>query len=146
MWEPLASETRSVAFVIADDTGRALVEPTAARVELCEEPSVELDRATELTSSQRDFLARHRIAVQGAQLRYHEMRIAIGEAVAVFGSGAREPDPDAPPTSDYRSEQPTRLRLTSSAKHPLLISNDPLTTTMSSTRGGGGWRGPEGAR
>ena len=128
LWEPLASETRAVSFVIADQTGRALIEPTAARVELRPEPSVELDRAAELTASQREFLARHQIAAQGAQLRYHETRIAIGEAIAVFGSGSREPDPDAPPADDYRGEPLTRLRLTSSAKHPLLISNAPLTT------------------
>jgi hypothetical protein len=128
IWEPLANETRAVAFLIADDTGRALVEPTAARVELCREPSIELDSAIELTSGQREFLARHQVTAQGVRLRYTETRIAIGEAIAVFGSGAREPDPDARPPEDYRGEQPTRLLLTSSARHPLLISNDPLTT------------------
>jgi hypothetical protein len=127
-WTTVASETRAVAFVIEDETGRALVEPTAAKVELRFEPSVELGDGPGLTADQRAYLARHHVTAQGAKLRYSEALISIGEAIAVFGSGAREPDPDASPADDYRGERPTRLRLTSSSRHPLLISNDPLTT------------------
>jgi hypothetical protein len=120
-WLVLASETRSIAFVIQDETGRALIEPTAARVELDASASAPLDGAS-LTLRQREFLAQHQILEPGDSLRYREVAIAVGEAIAVFGSGTREPDPEAIP-ADYRGEPPTRLRLTSSAKHPLFISN-----------------------
>jgi len=128
LWQPLATETRAVAFVLEDETGRALVEPTAAKVELRLQPRAELG-AAELTPGQRAFLTRHHLDAPGSRLRYTEAVIAIGQVLAVFGSGAREPDPAAPPSDDYRGERPTRLRLTSSARHPLLISDDPLTTS-----------------
>ena len=51
-----------------------------------------------------------------------------GYEAVVLGSGVREPDPNAPPEAAYRGAPPTRLRLTSSAKFPLVISDDPSTT------------------
>jgi len=122
-WLLVASETRSAAFVIQDESGRALIEPTAAKVELSGAEPVELDLAA-LTARQREFLAQHQVIEPGVRLRYSEAIIAVGEAIAVVGSGMREPDPDAAPTDDYRGDPPTRLRLTSSAKRPLFISND----------------------
>jgi len=123
-WVVIASETRFVSFLIQDETGRALIEPTAAKVELSgAEVPVELGPA-ELTPRHREFLARHQVAEPSARLRCSEAVIAIGEAIAVVGSGIREPDPDAAPVDHYRGDPPTRLRLTSSPKHPLFISND----------------------
>jgi len=120
-WTVVASETRSIAFVIQDETGRALIEPTAAKVELDAPVSAPIDGAA-LTARQRELLAQHHVGEAGEPLRYREVTIAVGEAIAVFGSGTREPDPQAVP-ADYRGEPATRLRLTSSAKHPLFISN-----------------------
>jgi hypothetical protein len=120
-WLVVASETRSIAFVIQDETGRALIEPTAAKVELDAPVSAPLDGAA-LTPRQRELLAQAHVVETSAPLRFREVAIAVGEAIAVFGSGTREPDPDASPATD-RGEPPTRLRLTSSAKHPLFISN-----------------------
>ena len=61
-------------------------------------------------------------------LRYREAMIEVGETVAVLGSGVREPDPNAPPEAAYRGAPPTPLRLTSSPRFPLIISDDPSTT------------------
>ena len=122
-WLPAASETRSVAFMIQDESGRALIEPAEAKVELSGAEPVDIDLAA-LPPRQAEFLARHALATPGARLRYYEVIIAIGEAVAVVGSGTPEPDPDAAPANHYRGDPPSRLRLTSSANHPLFISND----------------------
>jgi hypothetical protein len=40
----------------------------------------------------------------------------------------QEPDPNAAPEAAYRGAPPTRLRLTSSPRFPLIISDDPATT------------------
>jgi hypothetical protein len=40
----------------------------------------------------------------------------------------REPDPDAPPDARYRGDAPTQLRMTSSRKQPMMISDSPLAT------------------
>src|SRR5690242_17954653 len=79
------------------------------------------------------FLARHGMASSKAnkKLRYSEAIIGVDEVVAVLGAGVREPDPDAKPDGGYRGELPTRLRLTSSAAHPLVISDSSKTTTAS---------------
>lgn len=52
----------------------------------------------------------------------------LGEVVAVLGSGVHEGDPTGMPPGGYRSAPPTRLRLTSSPRFPLVISDDPSTT------------------
>jgi hypothetical protein len=131
-WSIIASETGATAFVIQDETGRAVVEPAAAKFDLQFAPSVGFAGAAELTSSQREFLARHRIDDrldwlldgQSPFLRYREATIAIGEAITVVGSGTREPDPDAAPVDHYRGDPPTRLRFAASARHPLVVRND----------------------
>jgi len=131
-WSILASETGATAFVIHDETGRAVVEPAAAKFDLGFEPSVAFGGVAELTPSQRDFFARHRIADQlagpldgrSAFLRYTEAAIAVGEAVTVVGAGTREADPDAAAPDHYRGDPPTRLRFSASARRPLVIRND----------------------
>ena len=78
------------------------------------------------------FLARHGHAGKrwmfNKNLRYIEAVIEVGETVSVLGSGVREGDPMALPPEGYRSAPPTRLRLTSSPRFPLVISDDPSTT------------------
>jgi hypothetical protein len=127
-WHRVASELRAVAFLVTDGTGRALVDPTAARV------SLELDEETESgtfddpTPSESAFLARHR--VEGAtwigsnkRLRYREFVIAAGDVVAVAGVGTRELDPDAGTSGEGYRDVPMRLALRSTADEPLLISD-----------------------
>jgi len=131
--EMLFRESKGVPFMIEDDTGRALVDPSDSQITL------EFDRATAsgyfdpATPVEQALLERYGIASKGwvfnKVLDYSESVIEIGETVAVLGSGIREPDPDAEPNAAYRGEAPTRLRLTSSARYPLVISDHDITTT-----------------
>jgi hypothetical protein len=131
-WETVARETAGVPFVLEDSTGRAVVDATGATVTLDfdslgtsrvgDEPT---DEPTDLETA---FLKRHlttgkRWWLSKCELRYREAVIEIGETVAVVGEGTREPDPDAAPTGGFRDPPPTRLRLTSSRKHPLIITD-----------------------
>jgi hypothetical protein len=59
---------------------------------------------------------------------YREAIIGVGEEIAILGSGVHEPDPAALPDAAYRGTQPTRLRMSSSPKHPMIISDHPSTT------------------
>ena len=81
---------------------------------------------------QEAFLQRHGKSSKGwvfnKGLRYREAMIEVNETVAVLGQGIREPDTAMAPSGDYRSGPPTLLRLTSSPKFPLVISDDTSTT------------------
>jgi hypothetical protein len=61
-------------------------------------------------------------------LRYREAIIEVGETIAVVGSGVREPDRDAMPEGAYRDAQRTCLRMTSSRKQPMIISDGKKAT------------------
>jgi hypothetical protein len=128
-WKMIIRETRGVPFMLEDDGGRALVDATAARIAIDFDGKSQSGTFDDPTPAEHAFLARHSQRGQGwvfnRTLRYREAVIADGETIAVLGAGTREPDPDAPPTEAYRGEAPTRLRLTSSRKHPLVISDDP---------------------
>lgn len=126
---------RGVPFVLEDSTGRAIVDPTGAEtVVVCDSTTTSgvLNPPDErLSTYLATFGQRPTGFMFNRALRYEESIIEIGELVSVLGAGIREPDPEAPPTSAYRGGQPTRLRLTSSARYPLLISDDPSTTSPS---------------
>jgi hypothetical protein len=114
--------------VLTDGTGRAIIDPTGAEIALdfdSRSSSGTFDNANEAEEA---FLARHHQKSQGwvfnKGLRYREAVIHIGETIAVLGEGVREPDPDGSPTSEYRGAAPTRLRLTSTPRFPLVISDN----------------------
>ncbi len=131
-WRTIASETRGVPFVLEDGTGRAIVDPNGAQVALDFDGNSKSGTFNSADPVQEQFLARHGQKSQGwvfnKTLRYREAMIEIGETIAVLGSGTREPDPNAAPEAAYRGAPATRLRLTSSARFPLIISDDPATT------------------
>jgi hypothetical protein len=139
-WRTIITETDGVRFFLEDASGRALVDPTMAKTSIVVDSQSSSGTLDDPTQVELAFLQRHgkdptSFFGFNRALRYAEAVIMEGELVAIFGSGVREPDPDAPPSnafpgpSDaYRGDQPTRLRLTSSAKHPLLISDAPETT------------------
>lgn len=54
-----------------------------------------------------------------------EAILEADERITVMGAGVREADPDKPSTGLYRDGGHTRLRITGTAKYPLLISDDP---------------------
>ena len=58
-------------------------------------------------------------------LQLHEEILAIGETICVAGAGTREGDPDGGPGEGYRTAPPTRLRITSSPRLRLLITDPP---------------------
>lgn len=126
-------EETGVPFTLRDDSGHAIVDPTGAKIALTTDVvtrSGTLDDATQLEEA---FLARHgrtsRRWVFNRGLTYREAIVEDGERVAILGAGVREPDPDAGPGAGYRGGPPTRLRLTSSRRFPLLLSDDTSTTS-----------------
>jgi hypothetical protein len=89
-----------VPFIVRDQTGRALVDPTGAAASL-------RDDYESLAYGPRDQL---------------EAVIEPGDEVEVTGRGVREPDPGAVADTDgYRGGAPTRLRLSASPRFPLRI-------------------------
>jgi hypothetical protein len=126
-WGPVVNESRGVPFGIQDSSGRAIIDATDARIALEFDGSSRMRAFGDKTEVERAFLARHGMVsiMARGDLRYSEAIIGVDEVVAVLGAGVREPDPDASPTGGYRGEMPTRLRLTSSAAHPLVISDAP---------------------
>lgn len=131
-WKQIIKEEAGVPFVLDDGTGRAIVDPRSARVALDVDGKGDSGTFDEPSAREAAFLQRHGTTGQGwifnKRLRYREAIIEVGEQVAILGEGVREPDPDAPPASAYRGDQPTRVRMTSSARYPLLISDNPDTT------------------
>jgi hypothetical protein len=131
-WRTKVREAQSVRFVLADGSGRAIIDPTGAELALEFDSRSRSGTFDDPTPAEKAFLERHMQSGSGflgfnRTLRYSEAIIEVGEQVAVLGQGIREPDPDAPPVDAYRGDAPTRLRLTSSAQHPLVISDAPET-------------------
>lgn len=128
-WRTIISESAGVPFMLEDGTGRALVDPTNADVALEFDGNSSSGTFHDADPRQEAFLARHGKKSTGwifnKGLRYREAMIEVGETIAVMGSGVREPDPEAPPEEAYRGAPRTRLRLTSSTRYPLVISDDP---------------------
>ncbi len=126
-WRTLIQESQAVPFMLTDGTGKALVDPTHAHTVLefdCKSQSGLFDPAD---ATETAFLAKHGHTSTGwlfnRGLRYREAVVHIGESITVLGLAVREPDPDGTPSDGYRSAAPTRVRLTSSAKYPLVISD-----------------------
>ncbi len=122
-------ELQGVPFYLEDGTGRAIVDPRGAEVVLEQDFSTSSGTLDDATPVETAFLQRHGKEPKGwvfnKSLRYRESIIGIGESVAVLGAGVREPDPDAPPSQDYRGAMPTRLRLSNAREHKLVISDLP---------------------
>lgn len=120
-------ELQGVPFFLEDGTGRALVDPSGAEVVLEQDFSTSSGTLDDATPIETAFLQRHGKEPKGwvfnKSLSYRESIIHIGEKICVLGSGVREPDPDAPPSMDYRGAMPTRLRLTNARDHKLVISD-----------------------
>ena len=134
-WRTIVSESEGVPFVLVDETGRAIVDPTAAKMALDFDSRSSSGTFDDATPIEEAFLTKYGVTSRGwvfnKSIRYTEAIIGVGELVAVLGAGVREPDPNAAPAEGYRSAPPTRLRLTSSSMYPLVISDDPSTTQRS---------------
>jgi hypothetical protein len=126
----LVHEERHVPFVLEEDHHTAIVDPTHALVSLLFDFTSRSRAAFDANKEQKALLATHNLINRNwfatEELVYREAIIEVGERIWVLGSGTREPDPN-PQTADgiYRTGPATRLRLTSSAQHPLCITDDP---------------------
>ena len=131
-WRQVVREARGVPFVLDDGTGRAIVDPGGARIDVDIDMTTRSGTFDDATPIEEQFLTRHGLRATGwvfnKSLRYREGVIEVGETIAVMGQGVREPDPDAVgKVGGYRSGPPTRLRLGGSSRHPILLSDAPDT-------------------
>jgi hypothetical protein len=128
-WTTLIKERAGVPFLLDDGSGRAIVDPEGAEVALELDSRSRSGTFDDASPAEEAFLERHGRSSKGflfnKTIRYTEAVIKPGESISVLGSGVREPDPQGTPAEGYRAEPPTRLRLTSSHQHPLVISDDP---------------------
>lgn len=131
-WKEIIRESRAVTFLLTDATGKALVIPTEAKTVLDFDRETKSGTFDPAEPVEEAFLSKHGHTSKGwlfnKGLRYREAVIDIGETISILGMGVREPDPEGTPADGYRSAPPTRMRFTSSAKYPLVISDDPTTT------------------
>ena len=131
-WKQIIREEMGVPFQIVDQSGRAIVDPRGAEMALTFDGETKSGTFSDADPIQEAFLARHGKSSKGwvfnKGLRYKEAMIEVNEVVAILGQGVREPDSMMAPAQDYRSGPPTLLRLTSSPKFPLVISDDHTTT------------------
>ena len=127
----LASEQRRVPFVLEDATGRAVVDPTHARVSCAFSYQSYSKAAFDADPRQRALLNRfelvHRDWWNTTRLHYREAVISVDTSITVVGTGVREPDAGAPPTSErgYREGGPTRMHFSGTKKQPLVLTDDP---------------------
>jgi hypothetical protein len=139
-WRLIARERSPLPFIIQDGTGRAVIEPAEARLDIA------FDFVDYVWNNPRQrehaFLLRVQPTIVGVlftnQVRFREAIIGVDELVSVLGAGVREADPLAPPTESYRGEPKTRLRFSSAPDAELLVSAaketivDSTTTSLSS--------------
>jgi len=140
----LAHEERAVLFTLDDGTARAIIDSHGCTADLVVD---ERDAAgTDHVPTGREFALLTRFGIEAnewmatgsrgggprvlvsREFVFREAIIGVGEEVAILGSAVHEPDPDAVPDDAYRGTQPTRLRMSSTPEHPLIISDHPSTT------------------
>jgi hypothetical protein len=127
-WVRLVRDVQGVPFAVVDDTGRAIVDASGAKLALHHDVTTRSGTLDDADAREQALLARHGISSTGwvfnKTIRYLEAVLEPGETVVVAGQGVREPDPDAvAQVAGYREGLPTRLRLTSSATFPLYVSD-----------------------
>jgi hypothetical protein len=131
-WREIIREDRAVMFLIDDGTARAIVDPRESKVALDFDGASASGTFDNPTEREQAFLDEHETSSRHGRfnrnLRYREAAIGVGETIAIFGAAVREPDPSAQPEPSYRGDPPTQLRMTSSRKHPMMISDHPSTT------------------
>ncbi|HEU0033546.1 MAG TPA: hypothetical protein VFQ53_23100 [Kofleriaceae bacterium] len=120
-WRTMITDAAGAPFWLEDESGRAIIDPLAAEIttrHLRFLPALRRDPILD------PYLARHGLFMKH-RLRIREMRISVGEQIAVMGSATGERDPLAPPPEGYRAERTTTIRFSGSSKYPLVISDDP---------------------
>ncbi|HTL37980.1 MAG TPA: hypothetical protein VL326_32840 [Kofleriaceae bacterium] len=123
-WRLIARERHGGPFIIQDSTGRAVIEPDEARLDIAFDF---VDHCwSNPTQREHAFVLRVQPSVVGVlftnQVRFREAIIGVDELVSVLGAGVREADPLAPPVESYRGEPVMRLRFSSSPEAELVLS------------------------
>ena len=98
-WEKAAEETQSSPFVLNDTTGRLLVDPSGAEVDLPRETHEEYGKRllathTDIPVGLEEFLARHKVDTRSA-LRVEEYLLSPGAEVFVYGTVIPNPEAQA---------------------------------------------------
>jgi hypothetical protein len=123
----VADEDEGIPFELEADGQRAIIDPRDAWI------SSKFDHTSEGVTNDREHalyerLGLHRTADMWRGVLFQEAVLGIGERVAVFGAGIREPDPDAQVQmgveQGYRDGGAMRLRFTGSERFPLVIRDD----------------------
>ncbi|MEZ4402606.1 MAG: GIDE domain-containing protein [Kofleriaceae bacterium] len=128
-WRQRAREVHGVPFAVVDGTGRALIDPRAAQLDVHIDTTTKSGSFDDPTPAERAVLARYQVAGQGwvfnKKLRYREGVFEVGERVTITGVAVREPDPEGVgQMAGYRGASPTRLRVGGRPDAPLMISDD----------------------
>ncbi len=119
-WERIAYEARGQSFLIEDDSGRALVDPEPALVEVDYDRHLEIDGRARLPQAVVELLRRFNVV--GEPLIVREGVLAIGEVISVHGRMVIEIDDDARLAASYREGPPRRLRVRSPGRDRVFIS------------------------
>jgi hypothetical protein len=120
----VASEYEAVPFELEVDGCRAVIDPADAWI------SSAFDHRRTGTTDERARvlcarLGLDRVSFDWAYLTFREAILGIGERIALFGAGTREPDRDGREGEQgYRDGAPTRFRFTGSPRFPLVIRDD----------------------
>ena len=121
------------ACTIEDGSGRAIVELDGAEIAIDRSGGLRVqDIGADMTTA-REWLQRRGLAERGLfikrRYRFIEGALTADDPIAVVGVGVHEPDRDGRPRErGYRDGPPTRLRLASTARHPLFVTDAPDAT------------------
>lgn len=124
--ERIAFQARGQSFVIEDESGRALVDPDLALVEVDYDRQLEIDGRGRLPQSVVELL--RRLDVVGEAVIVKEGVLAIGEVVAVHGRMVREADDDVGQAASPGGGPPRRLRVRATGKDRVFISERSVET------------------
>lgn len=119
--ERIAYQARGQSFVIEDDSGRALVDPDLALVEVDYDRQLEVDGRGRLPQEVVELL--RRLDVVGENVIVREGVLAVGEVVVVHGRMVREADDDAARAgAPSKDGPPRRLRVRAPGRDRVFIS------------------------
>jgi hypothetical protein len=118
--ERIAYQARGQSFVIEDESGRALVDPDLALVEVDYDRQLEVDGRGRLPQEVVELL--RRLDVVGEKVIVREGVLAIGETIAVHGRMVRELDDDAARAIAEPGGPARRLRVRAPGRDRVLIS------------------------
>jgi hypothetical protein len=122
-------DQRGLPFALEDSSGRALVDPDGAALDRRAAYDSSSSSTRGLTRPELDFLeangAPSRDWIFGRELTLREEIVEDGETICVAGAGVREADPDAAVGEGYRNALATRVRLASSPRFQILITEAP---------------------